>query len=262
MYFNIITFMKILKNYKRKINNQIKNNVICMKWGDKFSPDYVNRLYKSVKKYLSIPYRFVCLTDDNSGLLKEIETFPLPDISFSDEGPERGWKKISVFQKDLFDLKGNALFLDVDVVITGNIDEFFNLPGCFYIIKDWDFKNIIGNSSVFRFEIGKHSDVLDNFEKNFDKIKKQFRNEQAYLSYFIHGKGLLKYWPKEWCVSFKRHCMKYFPLNYFIEPKLPEKTKILIFHGHPNPLEALSGYRSKFGLRNVIPPSWLRKFFH
>ncbi len=133
------------------------------------------------------------------------------------------------------------------------------------IIKDWDFKrgkkSIIGNSSVFKFEIGKHADILEYFEKHFDEIKNSVRNEQAYLSYKMHDKGILEYWPKDWCVSFKRHCMKRFPLNYFMMPELPRDTKILIFHGHPHPLEALHGYRARFGIRNVKPTIWLKKFF-
>ncbi len=251
-----------MSKLSKKINNRvIQNNVICMKWGNKFGPDYVNRLYKSVKNNLSIPHRFICFTDNTDGLVSGIETFPLPKINFSNNGPERGWRKISVFNKILGNLQGRALFLDIDIVITNKIDDFFNLPGEFFIIKDWDFKRIIGNSSVFRFNIGKYADILQYFENNFEAIKKRFRNEQAYLSYAMNDKGVLNYWPKNWCVSFKRHCMKYFPLNYFMEPKLPRETKILIFHGHPNPIEALNGYRSRFGTRNVKSTSWLKQFF-
>ena len=43
-------------------------NVICIKWGTKFGPEYVNRLYHMVEKNLSIPHRFVCFTDNSEGL--------------------------------------------------------------------------------------------------------------------------------------------------------------------------------------------------
>ena len=42
-------------------------NVICMKWGDKFGPEYVNRLHRMVEKNLTIPHRFVCFTDNGDG---------------------------------------------------------------------------------------------------------------------------------------------------------------------------------------------------
>ena len=119
----------------------------------------------------------------------------------------------------------------------------------------------IGNSSVFRFDIGKHADVLKYFEENRFQIRKQFRNEQAYLSYAMMKKGILKYWDKKWCVSFKRHCLKKFPINYFKAPELPKDAKILIFHGHPNPEEAFKGFTSKFGFRHVKPTLWLNDFW-
>ena len=235
-------------------------NIVCMKWGTKFGPQYVNKLYKMVEKNLTLPHRFVCFTDNKKGLDKGIETFPLPEVIFED-GPERGWRKLGIFSKKLGDLKGEALFLDLDTLILRNIDDFFKVKGDFLIIKDWDFKNYVGNSSVFRFTIGKHPDVLENFEKNRFDIRKKFRNEQAYLSYFMMKKGILKYWNKKWCISFKRHCLWPFPLNWFMVPKLPEEAKILIFHGHPNPEEAFKGYTTKYGFRHIKPTHWLNDFW-
>ena len=58
-----------------------------------------------------------------------------------------------------------------DIVIKDDLTPFFEAEGEFIIIKDWDFpKDIIGNSSVFRFEIGKHPDVLENFYNEDKKV--------------------------------------------------------------------------------------------
>ena len=43
-------------------------NVICMKWGDLYGPQYVNRLYAMVKRHLNIDFRFECFTDDQDGI--------------------------------------------------------------------------------------------------------------------------------------------------------------------------------------------------
>ena len=235
-------------------------NIVCMKWGTKFGPQYVNRLYKMVEKNLTLKHRFICFTDDATGIDAGVEIMPLPQVIFED-GPERGWRKLGILSSSLGDLKGQALFLDLDILILRNIDDFFKVDGEFLIIKDWDFKNYVGNSSVFRFDIGKHADVLKYFEENRFQIRKQFRNEQAYLSYAMMKKGILKYWDKKWCVSFKRHCLKKFPINYFKAPELPKDAKILIFHGHPNPEEAFKGFTSKFGFRHVKPTLWLNNFW-
>ena len=43
-------------------------NVICMKWGTKYGPEYVNRLYAMVRRHLTGDFRMVCLTDDPTGI--------------------------------------------------------------------------------------------------------------------------------------------------------------------------------------------------
>lgn len=240
--------------------NNIDKNIVCMKWGNKFHYDYVNRLYKSVKKNLTLNHRFICFTDNTTGLDKNIETFPLPEITIINGEPERGWRKLGILKNNLANITGQVLFLDLDIIILNNIDCFFEDKKEFMIIKDWDFKNYIGNSSVFRFEVNKHENIISNFEKNREQIKKQFRNEQAYLSFEIKNKNMLNYWNKKWCVSFKRNCLRFFPINYFIEAKKPKNAKILVFHGHPNPMEAINGYKGKYGFRYVKPTSWLKEY--
>ena len=82
----------------------MNKNVICIKWGTKFSFEYVNRLYKMVEKNLTVPHRFVCFTDDSEGILEEIETRPLPELN--DTGlPEKAWKKLGLFTNQLADLE-------------------------------------------------------------------------------------------------------------------------------------------------------------
>lgn len=237
-------------------------NVICMKWGDKFGPEYVNRLYKMVEKNLTLEHRFICFTDNAEGLLEGIEVRPLPEMDLDSSLPERGWRKLTVFNEKLADLEGEALFLDLDIVIINNINSFFEEEGEFLIIKDWDFPDdIIGNSSVFRFKIGKYPEVLSNFIKNGEAVRERHRNEQAYLSYAINDCGVLKYWPKGWCVSFKRNCLHKFPLNYFMQAKFPKDAKIIIFHGRPTPSQALKGYFGKMGFRYVKPTKWISKYW-
>jgi hypothetical protein len=100
-------------------------HILCMKWGTKYGPEYVNRLYAMVRRHLSGDFRFVCLTDDNTGIRSEVQCLPIPPLDLPPGIPERGWTKLATFSQDLHGLKGTALFLDVDVVITGSLDDFF-----------------------------------------------------------------------------------------------------------------------------------------
>jgi hypothetical protein len=51
-------------------------NVICMKWGTKYGPEYVNRLYAMVRRHLTGDFRMVCLTDDSKGIRAKCSAFP------------------------------------------------------------------------------------------------------------------------------------------------------------------------------------------
>lgn len=228
-----------------------------MKWGTKYAPEYVDRLYAMVRRHLSGDFRFICLTDDSRGIRSEVECFSIPPLDLPSGLPERGWKKLTSFAADLHGLRGPALFLDVDVVIVGSLDAFFDYPGDFLIIHDYKRPwRVTGNSSVYRFQIGAHPDVLDYFRKNFAQIRKNFRNEQSYLSDFLCRQGKLQYWPPAWCPSFKYHCIPRWPSNYWREPFVPPGAKVVIFHGECNPPDALLGHRNR-RFRFIKPATWV-----
>ena len=234
-------------------------NVICMKWGTRYDPSYVNILASMVRRHLSAPHRFVCFTDDPAGIDPRVETRPIAGMTHDLSKPERGWMKLSILGKETGGLEGTALFLDLDIVVLGDLDPFFELPGAFRIIRDWNLRGgVIGNSSVFRFELGKHEDVLRNFLDREAELRKEFRNEQAYLSAAMQKKGVLDYWPADWCLSFKRHSLRAFPASLFLEPKRPgPNTKIVVFHGYPNPHQVLGGWHNLKKLRWVRPARWI-----
>ena len=227
--------------------------------GRKYGSDYVNKLYNMVWKNLKKKFRFICFTDNEKGINDRIEIFPLPSIEMPKNKPERGWRKLSILQKDLNGLKGTCLFLDLDIVIVDNIDPIFELSGEFLIAFDKRKKNSsIGNSSVFRFEAGAHHDIYENFNNNSSTILSIFRNEQAYLSDMIVKKGIFHYWPEDWCPSFKYHCVPNFPLNYFLSPKIPMGAKIILFHGLPEPTEAAEGKSGKW-YRYIKKSPWINE---
>lgn len=244
-------------------------NVICLKWGKRYGPHYVNILYDGVRKYLHRPFRFVCVTDDPTGLQAGIDTAPIPP----DPGTSIAWPnvflKLLVTGDGFAGLKGPTLFLDVDLAITGDLDGFFDyLPGKNCIIHNWIERRKtllrrapdIGNSSVFRFEAGKSQYICDTFLREIARAtdRTQFRTEQAFLTYAMRERY---WWPDAWVRSFKRHSMRTFPLNLWLAPTLPEGAKILVFHGKPDPDEALVGYRGKRPHQHTLPAGWLAQYW-
>lgn len=231
--------------------------ILCMKWGTKYPADYVNKLQRMVARHLTRPHRFVCLTDDVSGLDERVECFPIPTMPVDISGPERGWTKILTFSESMYGLQGQCLFLDLDLLIIDKIDDLFNVDGDVLIIKDWLKRNGTGNSSVYRFEIGRHSDVMQEFIDRWPGLKNDYRNEQEFISAVLLRKDALRYWPDAWCKSFKRHCLQPFPMSLLKSPQPPRGAKIIVFHGHPHPDEAIRGHSGKW-YRFMNPAPWVR----
>jgi hypothetical protein len=130
--------------------------VICLKVGSKYGANYANNLYLMIAKGLKessfvVGVRFICLTDDSTGLLPEIEVEILPtsDVSQSrgSHVQEKWWKKINIFSPEIVEkyLKketteemeqwstGNRiqyhahwLYLDLDTILFGDISSLWS----------------------------------------------------------------------------------------------------------------------------------------
>lgn len=86
--------------------------VVCVKWGTKYSAEYVHRLQHMVAKNLPCEYEFVCYTDDPFNL--NCKTIPITtDL-------EIYWNKVALFQPGMF--TGEVLYFDLDLVIQNPID--------------------------------------------------------------------------------------------------------------------------------------------
>ncbi|WP_235811467.1 hypothetical protein [Tritonibacter multivorans] len=244
-----------------------------MKWGTLYGPHYVNNLARGVARHLKRPHRFICFTDDATGLDDGIEALPLPDLGLPEGHSDTRWRKLALFRADLAGLKGTALFLDLDLVIVDDLEPFFELPGAFHIIRDDDlfrpkplrkinperdaFLHSVGNSSVFRYEVGAHSYILDAFVADPKAATANYEISQQFQSAQLAKAGNLNYWPKEWCVSFKNHCVPKNFASYFADPTLPKGARIVLFAGNPKMDDALNGRGGKW-YRRIGDISWLK----
>jgi hypothetical protein len=243
-------------------------NIVTIKWGTLYGPEYANRLYAAVKRNLSKPHQFVCFTDNPEGLDPGIKVFPIPDVPMPDYYLNSGWRKICLFRKDL-PISGTSLFMDLDLVITGSLDVFFEFGKLeqIPIIHNWVpwHKTLfrkrpeIGNSSVFRFVANECGFVYEQYLSEQEWALKTFWPPQSYLTHCIRPR--MVYWPEEWVRSFKRHCTRIFPMNFFLTPTIPVGTRIIAFHGRPNPDEALMGFKGKKLHHYVRPTKWIGDYW-
>ena len=211
-----------------------------MKWGNRYSSDFVNRLYKSILRHTKNKTRLFCFTDDTSNLHKSIICKPLPKIKIPEEISLTPWRKISVWKYSLIEFDGDILFLDLDLVITGNLDKFFEYKkGKYCVIENWtQIGKKIGNTSCFRFPTKKYHYIFEDFEKNGEDIWKKYHIEQVYLSKHIDEQY---FWPEDWCKSFKHNLLPRWPLRIWKPATLSKNTSIVAFTGKPDPDDVLKG---------------------
>jgi len=228
-----------------------------MKWGTKYGPEYANTLWRMLDRRLGGPFRLICFTDHTVGLTRPIEHRPLPDVDIADGAPERGWRKLGMFHPEIGLPPEPTLFLDLDVVLTGVMDDFFEVPGEFLISNDWNpRKPGVGNSSVFRFVPGTQNHLWETYQANPELVRRSFRNDQEFISAAARG---LRFWPNALCRSYKRHCIPKWPMILWQTPRLPEGARVLIFHGDPKPDDAINGVAAKW-YRPIRPAPWLKAY--
>lgn len=252
---------------------QAQVNIVCLKWGKRYPVSFTNTLYASVKRHLHRPFRFVCFTDDATGLAEGIDAQPLPECPGEAVLPQGPWPnifvKLCLFRDGLAGLQGPTLFFDVDVVIQQDIDCLFDyLPGKFCIIHNWVERRKrlfrprpkIGNSSCFRFEAGKSNYIYETFLREMSDAvdHSKYPTEQAFMT---HAAGEVHWWPEQWIKSFKRTCVLPFPLNLFLTPRKPN-TRVLVFHGNPDPDQAVAGFWGKKRHHAVRPCRWILEDWH
>lgn len=241
-------------------------NIICMKWGTRYPAHYVNVLFRSVGRHLSRPFRFLCITDDSSDLLPEIETCGFPENPGIRQAKwPNVFMKLMITRDGFADLSGPTLFLDLDLIVLGSLDDLFDYhPGDYCIIHNWIERRKqllrrrppIGNSSVFRFDAGRSNEIHETFLREIKDAddRSKFRTEQTFLT---HAMKKPRWWPESWIRSFKYHSRPVFPLNLLMAPRPPRNARLLVFHGTPDPEDAVNGFKHAKIHHRVRPAPWV-----
>jgi hypothetical protein len=225
-----------------------KNYVVCLKWGTKYSAEYVNKLYNMVQRNLTVDYEFVCFTENAEGIDKHITIKPLPQL------PVTGWWFKPWFFSNELPIQGTLLYLDLDLIVFKNIDKFFQYEPNkdFLIIRDFN-RHVRGtwdrvNSSVFRLKIGSKLSEYHDFVQHRTNYVKRFQGDQDWM--YRHCKPY-DYWPDEWAQSYKwemrgrEHLTVVNGVRNFKEagvPVIKSNTSIAVFHGKPDIHDAVDSW--------------------
>lgn len=246
-------------------------NILCIKWGTKYGADDVNRLRWGVGRWLKRDFRFVCFTDEPSGIDQRIEVQPIPDEPFHNalrrrvarNGREGAWPKISLFKPSLSGLSARKVVIDLDVLITGPLEPLIDhAPEHVVMRREWRYERLArqgGHGSICILDTKKHPYIYNDFRADPEGMIERYKgSEQYYTSIRAFERGQLKYLPGHLVCSFKRDAVPCFPFNLVRSPKLPTGCSVLCFHGAPKIDDAIAGYRYSF-LRRALPSPWLNE---
>lgn len=181
-------------------SEHLEYNVIVVKWGNKFTSEHVNRIYRMAKRNISLPFNFYCYTDDSSGIGPDVNIIQLDKTL----NLEKWWWKLTLFKTNNQNT-GINLYFDLDVVIQKNIDSIFNqaindkiviLENKFFndmFEKQDEFENYdpsiktfpFYNSSIMIWFNNQHQDLYEKFVNNIQLYTKIYLGIDRFFSYEI-----------------------------------------------------------------------------
>ena len=139
-----------------------------------------------VARNITPPFSFTCFTDSDDGFRSEVRAVPLPELSFELPITKKGiWPKCRLWSEQLADLVGPVLFLDLDLVVTGNLDEFFSFGDPNDVVLARNPSNPLerlGQTSVYRFPVGKLLPLLERFALSPLEIAEEYKYCLLYTS--------------------------------------------------------------------------------
>lgn len=198
-----------------------------------FGADQVNIAANMVRRNTTLPVRFLCVTDDPEGI--EIDTVPLWDNPCADYGSDSApncFVRLKAFDCDVKEMFGpRFIWMDLDMVILGNIDHILSAPYDFAMWGDTRYNGQF-NGSLCLMNAGARPQVWEDF-KGMQSHKEAlasgfFGSDQGWISYKTSMNGH-KFGVKDGVYSFNID-MK----NKQVK-KPPKDAKIIFFHGQYDP---------------------------
>ena len=222
-------------------------NFACVYYGDKYTFPYVSNLYNMVERNLTIPYRFICFTDNT--VIHKQRQFKDKNIEYRQfkRHDFNGWfNKLQLFSPDS-NLEGNTLYMDLDVVIMKNIECFGYIGESKNFIGMNDFNPTTGlfNSSIMRFNNKYHGVIWEQYLKRRTEFNNYHGDQEIITALKQKHEDTISF-PDEWTQSYK--WLNRNGDRYHISKQTYEQdpnAKVCVFHGSPNPHDSTQEWVQK-----------------
>lgn len=198
----------------------------------KYTAEHVNIWASMLRRNITVPHTLACVTNMPEGIDPKIKIIPLPEFKEVDNknwdaknGLPQCYRRLDMYRADAAKTYGRKILcLDLDVVITGNIDHI--------VSADVDFamsKGTAGhrpyNGSLQMIKAGSRPQVFERFlpEAAVTASSMYIGSDQAWITFCLGWSE--KYFGDEHGVYFYRKK----------STELPEDCKIMFFAGTINP---------------------------
>lgn len=209
--------------------------IITWLWGPKYASIYVERLQRAVSRHLKRPFRFLMMTERERKIsaVNGIERHAIKDPHFTKiDGCfarlrmfDPGWQKMR-------GLEGYTIVnLDLDVVITGSLDELFARTEPLVVLKGANSVNPCPfNNSVFLFQAGAHPELWSEFSlARVAKIQHyKFPDDQGWFWDRVPNAATWQVGSPSGIYAFRKP-------GWPLGDNLPANAKIVAFPGHRDP---------------------------
>jgi hypothetical protein len=217
--------------------------LVCWKWKAppgvprtkkqvEYTAGHVNALYRMLSKHISIPFRLICCTDDPEGIDPKVEIVPLWDEFRSLGGC---FVRLGCFQKDFSLFGPRFTSIDLDCVITTNIDSLLTRSENLIIWRPGEVSRVSRKSSLycgslFTLTAGALPSVYSTFSPD-ELVKNKMGNyvggtDQTQITKAVQSPAL--YTRRDGVYNF-------LPDSPLLTPRLPVGCKIVFFNGRYSP---------------------------
>lgn len=178
---------------------------VCLKWGTKYSAEYVNKLASMIRKWDSAPIDIYCYTDDPVNIDSSIKIIPIPQLDY-----ETWWFKLPLLVEPTLQRYRTKILFDLDVIIHNDISmlhkiEEQHLIVCKSLWKDPAIlldhleRNTLYNSSIMVWKDAQY--IYDHFCKDPERYMAVYKGIDRYL---WHEKLLVSTLPPNFVYSYNK----------------------------------------------------------
>lgn len=209
-------------------------HVVTWKWGTKYGNDYVHKLAAGLKRHVTEPHTFTCITDDTRGLSVNCEYIRDPDLLeikgcfarlrlFDDEAQK----------KSGIEAGHRIVCIDLDVIPVRNMDKLFYRPEPFLILQG---ANAINpnpfNGSLWMLRAGYRPDIWTDFSlEKLDEIPRHdFPDDQGWFWYKLPDAPGWKVGPSSGIYAFQKP-------GWPKDDQLPSDACLVVFPGWRDPVK-------------------------